>query len=74
MAAYLLGMGPMLPLTQQEIAVAVANCMLDNVTPGPANVHDDLGEENIDPQLHTQQFTQVDLPGPLGKSSKVVPA
>ena len=28
MAAYLLGMGPMPPPTQQEIAVAAANCML----------------------------------------------
>ncbi|KAF8811481.1 hypothetical protein BYT27DRAFT_7277025 [Phlegmacium glaucopus] len=66
MAAYLLGMGPMPPPTQQEIAVAAANRMLDNATPGPANIHDDLREENIDPQLRTQQVTQVDPPaGPL---------
>jgi hypothetical protein len=56
MAAYLLGMGPMPPPTQQELAVATANHMLDNVlAPGPANFHDNNGEQNIDPQLCTQQ-------------------
>ena len=74
MAAYLLGMGPMLPPTQQEIAVAAANHMLDNATPGPANIRDALREENINPQLCTQQFAQVDPLGPLSKSSKVIPA
>ena len=49
MAAYLLGMGPMPPPTQQEIAVATANYLLDNNNPGPPNVLDDNGE--IDPQL-----------------------
>ena len=72
MAAFLLGMGPMPPPTQQELAVAAANHLLDNVTPGPANVHDDNGEENIDPQLRTQQVAPANRP--LSKSYNVVPS
>ncbi|PPQ81018.1 hypothetical protein CVT25_014526 [Psilocybe cyanescens] len=59
MAAYLLGMGPTPPLTQPEIAVATANRMLNNMPSEPAN---DVGEENIDPQLHNQQVYQVEPP------------
>lgn len=70
LAAFLLGMGPMLPLTQWEIAVAAANRMLDN--PGPASdVHNDEGDENINPQLHIQPIHQVNQP--LGKSHDIVP-
>ncbi|PPQ92910.1 hypothetical protein CVT25_009181, partial [Psilocybe cyanescens] len=62
MAAFLLGAGPMPPPTQQEIAVAIANCMPDNATPGPANFHNDDNddnEENIDPQLLGQVLTRM---------------
>lgn len=62
MAAFLLGMGPMPPPTQQELALATANHVLDNPIPGRANVHDDNGEENIDPQLRTQQDIPVNHP------------
>ena len=44
----------MLPPTQQEIAVAMANHMLNNATPGPANVGCDDGDENMNPILHSQ--------------------
>ena len=40
MAAYLLGMGPMPPPTQQEMAIATANYILNNPTPVPANIKD----------------------------------
>jgi len=74
LAAFPLGMGPMPPPTQQELAVATANHMLDNATPGPANVH--VGEEKIDPQLHTQLHTQQVAPAnrPLSKSYSAVPS
>ena len=62
MAAFLLGMGPMPPLTQQEIAIATANRMLDNATPGPATICDGNGEENIDPLLHNQQAAPLNQP------------
>ena len=63
MAAYLLGMGPMPPPTQEELAVAAANYMLDNA-PGPANhvIHDDDDEENIDPLLRAQQAVPANHP------------
>lgn len=61
MAAYLLGMGPMPLPTQQEMAIATANYILDNPTPGPANVHNN-SEENIDPQLLNLQLSQVNHP------------
>ena len=49
MAAYLLGMGPMPPPRPQDVAVAMANHLLDHSAPG---LHDnDNDEENIDPQL-----------------------
>ena len=71
LASFLLGMGPMPPPTQQEIAVAAANRMLDNMTPGPADVRDNEGDENIDPQLRIQQpIHQVNQP--LGKSYDIV--
>ena len=73
LAAFLLGMGPMPPLTQQELALAATNHMLENAIPGPANVHDDDGEENIDPQLRTQQVALANHP--LSKSyNRVVPS
>ncbi len=59
LAAYLLGMGPMPPPTQQEIAVAAANYMLDNPAgpPGPPFHRDnnEFEDQNIDPQLRPQQ-------------------
>ena len=69
LAAFLLGMSPMPPPTQQEIAVAAANRMLEN--PGSADVHDDEGDENIDPRLRVQPTHQVNQP--LGKSHDIVP-
>jgi hypothetical protein len=70
LAAFLLGMGPMPPPTQQELAIAAANHMLDNAAPGPAN--DTSGEENIDPQLRTQQVALANHP--LSKSYNVFPS
>jgi hypothetical protein len=61
MAAFLLGMGPMPPPTQEELAFAAANYMFDNATPGPAN-HNDDEEENTDPQLHTHQAVPANHP------------
>jgi hypothetical protein len=58
-AAFLLGAGPMLPPTQQENAVAMANRALDNPTPGPVDTYND---ENIDPQLRTQHTPQGNQP------------
>ncbi|KAF8799498.1 hypothetical protein BYT27DRAFT_7176287 [Phlegmacium glaucopus] len=58
MAAFLLGAGPMPPPTQQEIAVAMANHMLDNATPGPANVGNNNADENINPELRSQPIPE----------------
>ncbi|KJA13537.1 hypothetical protein HYPSUDRAFT_151502 [Hypholoma sublateritium FD-334 SS-4] len=64
LTTYLLGMGPMPPPMQQEIAVATANYMLDNPAaaagiaqpaPGPSNLRENSEDENIDPQLRPQQ-------------------
>lgn len=70
LAAFLLDMGPMPPPTQQELTFAAANHILDNATPGPANVRNDDGEENLDPQLRTQQVALANLP--LSKSYNIV--
>ncbi|PPQ85004.1 hypothetical protein CVT25_010503 [Psilocybe cyanescens] len=50
--------GPTPPLTRQEIAVAIANRMLDNATPGPANFHNDDNNKDTDPQPRNQQIPQ----------------
>lgn len=55
MAAYLLGMGPMPPPQPQDLAVAMANHMLDNPHAG---ADDDDEDENIDPQLRGPDNTQ----------------
>ena len=52
-AAYLLGMGPMPPPQPQDIAVGMANHLLDHQAAGPGL--DDDADENIDPQLQGQQ-------------------
>lgn len=58
MAAYLLGMGPMPPSRPQDVAVAMANRMLDNQAAG-LDDDDDDEDENIDPQLRGPQLPQV---------------
>jgi len=58
MAAFFLGAGPMPPPTQQEIAVAMANQILNNATPEPANVGNDDADENIDPELRSQTIPE----------------
>ena len=70
MAAYLLGMGPMPPPTQEEIAVATANYLLDNPNPGPANlnVHDNDPEED---HIGTQQSQLPQVNHPQCKSHNV---
>lgn len=53
MAAYLLNMGPMPPPTQQEIAVATMNHLLDNPSsPGPANNEARHGLEDKNNAVH----------------------
>lgn len=65
-ALFLLDLGPMHPPTQQEIAVATANRMLNNATPGPAiiDIHDGNGEEseNTDPLFRNQQVAELNRP------------
>ena len=56
MAAYLLGMAPMPPPHPQDIAVAIANRMLDN--PGAGAHEEDDEDENIDPWLRGPANTQ----------------
>lgn len=70
LAAFLLGTGPTPPPTQQELAIATANHMLDNTTPGAADLHD--GKEKIYPQLRTQQVAPTNRP--LSKSYSAVPS
>ena len=48
MAAYLLGMGPMPSPQLQDVAVAMANHLLDN----PNAAVPAIADENIDPRLH----------------------
>ena len=56
MAAYLLGMAPMPPPRPQDIAVAMANRMLDNPDAGARENNNE--DENIDPRLRGQANTQ----------------
>ena len=56
MAAYLLSMAPMPPPHHQDIAVAMANWMLNN--PGAGAHEEDDEDENINPQLWGPASTQ----------------
>jgi hypothetical protein len=71
LAAFLLGIRPMPPPTQQELSVAMANHLFDNGTPRPADLHD--RKEKIDPQLCTAQGVAPARNRPLSKSYSVVP-
>lgn len=61
MAAFLLGMGEMPPPRNQDIAVAMANHMLDNQFQGPVNAI--VQDENINHELR--------MPLPLPPAAQV---
>ena len=58
-AAYLLGMAPMPPPTQQEHAVAIANHLLDGGHTRKEEEESSDEEANIDPCLRAQAQPQV---------------